>query len=86
MAVSSSMLGSNTSIAFDTDHYDGFTWFQQLIIHHTELVLQNAEHNLATVNIRSDHQRGDMSGHYPWLSALVIIVVESLFVAGHNAM
>ena len=28
---------------------DGFSWFQQLIIHHTELVSRNVEHNLGTV-------------------------------------
>ena len=28
--------------------------FQQFIIHHTELVLPNAEHNPGTMNIRSD--------------------------------
>ena len=36
---------------------DDFTWFQQLITHHTELVPPNAEHNLGTVNIRSGRQR-----------------------------
>ena len=32
---------------------DDFTRFQQFIIHHTEMVPPNAEHNLGTVNIRS---------------------------------
>ena len=34
---------------------DGFTRFQQLIIHHTELVSPNAEHSLGIVNIRWRH-------------------------------
>ena len=28
---------------------DGFTWFQQLIMHHPDLVPSNAEHNLSVV-------------------------------------
>ena len=39
---------------------DGFTWFQQLIIHHTELVPPNAEHNLGNVNIRSGRRLGGL--------------------------
>ena len=66
--------------------YDGFTRFQQLIIHHTEMVPPNAEHNLGTVKIWSGRRRGGMSGHSPWCSALEIIVVDPLFVAGHNAI
>ena len=62
------------------------TWFQQLIIHQTELVLPNAEHNLGTVNIRFCRRRGGMSGHSPWFSALGIFVVDPFFVAGHNTM
>ena len=64
----------------------GFTRFQQLIIHHPELVPLNAEHNLGTVNIRSGRRRGGMSEHSPQFSALSIIVVDPFFVAGHNAM
>ena len=44
---------------------DGFTRFQKLIIHHTELIPPNAEHNLGTVNIRSGRRREGMSGHSP---------------------
>ena len=51
---------------------DGFTRFQQLIIHHTELVPPNVENNLSTVNIRSGCRRGDMSRHSLWFSALEI--------------
>ena len=65
---------------------DSFTQFQQLIIHHTELVPQNAAHNLGTVNIRCGRRRGGMSGHSQWFSALGMIIVDSFFVAGHNAM
>ena len=36
---------------------------KKLIIHNTEMVPLNAEHNLGTVNIRSGRQRGGMSGH-----------------------
>ena len=56
---------------------DRFTRFHQLIIHHTELVPPNAERNLGTVNIRSGRQLGGISG---------IIVLNSFFVTGHNAM
>ena len=66
--------------------YDGFTRFKQIIIHHTEQVPSNAEHNLGTVNIRCGHRRGGMSEHSPWFSALEIIVVNLFLVAGHNAM
>ena len=45
--------------------YDGFTWFLQIIIHHTELVPPNAEHNLDIVNIGSGHRRWCVSGHSP---------------------
>ena len=41
---------------------DGFTWFQQLIIHQTELVPSNVEENLGTVSIRSGHRRKACSG------------------------
>ena len=44
---------------------DGSTRFQKLIIHHTELVPLNAEHNLGTVNIRSGCRRRGMSRHSP---------------------
>ena len=60
---------------------DGFTRFQQLIIHHTKLVPPNAEHNFGTVNIRSGRRRGGMSGYSPWFSALGVIVVDPFFVA-----
>ena len=53
---------------------DGFTRFQQFIIHHTELFPPNTEHNFGTVNIRSGRWCGDMSGHYPF------------FDSSHNAM
>ena len=36
---------------------DGFTRFQQLIIHHIDLLPLNAEHNLGIVNIWSDRHR-----------------------------
>ena len=36
---------------------NGFTRFQQLITHYTELVPSNAEHNLDTVNIQSGRLR-----------------------------
>ena len=65
---------------------NGFTRFQKLIIHHTELVVPNIEHNLGTVNIRSVRRREGMSGHSPSFSALDIIVVDPFFVAGHKAM
>ena len=42
---------------------DGYTRFQQIILHHIELAPLNAERNLGTVNIRSGRQNGGMSGH-----------------------
>ena len=65
---------------------NGFTRFQQLIIHHTQLVPLNAEHNLGTVNIRSGRRHEGMSGHSSWFSAFGIIVVDPVFVASHNTM
>ena len=55
--------------------YDGLTWFQQLIIYHTELVPPNAEHNLGTVNIRTDRRGEGKFVYSPLFSALEIIVV-----------
>ena len=37
----------------------------QLIMHHTELVPPDSEHNLGTVNIRYGCRRGSMSAHSP---------------------
>ena len=65
---------------------DGSTQFQQLIIHHTEMVPPNAEHNFGTVNIRSGRRCGGMSGNSPWFPALEIIAVDPFFVASHNWM
>ena len=86
MAVSLLMLGPAHQLPSIPIPSEGFTRFQQLIIHHTELVPPNAEHNLGTVNIRPGRQRGGMCGHSPLFSALGIIAVDLFFIAGHNAM
>ena len=85
-AVCLSMLGSNASIAFDTDRL----WlFQSVLTVHNTLrraVPPNAEHDLGAVNIRFGRRRGSMAGNSPWFSALGIIVMNPFFISSHNAM
>ena len=59
------MLGSNASIAFDTDRLYFVSVGFKFIIHYAELVPPNTEHDLGVVNIRFGRQRGSMVGISP---------------------
>ena len=79
-----SMLGSNASIAFDTDRL----WlFQSVLTVHNTLRRASPTKYRAwpwsreyiPVNIRFGRRRGSMAGNSPWFSALGIIVMNPFF-------